>query len=239
MNCFQPIRLEDSFSKLNITENISNYNPTITDHTDVEKMSPIRGLNYVAPFYSGFLGIAPISEIKLSSERLTELTKIFGKEVEFINKNHSINTVATAITSVTAIFNSNNILDQILNKEFEQNEIFINSTTKWNFIPEHDWYTNYDDIHYYISNQEQRYVLPNLISRKYISIENRYKRIKIDKFQKGRNITVEDILFASRGLFLDGSRNSEKFNVVEKTSNILELELHLDNETINRDILRL
>ena len=46
----------------------------------------------------------------------------------------------------------------------------------------------------------------NINSRPYIQINNKYEKITISRKEKGSPITIEDVLFATRGMCLDGSR---------------------------------
>ena len=58
----------------------------------------------------------------------------------------------------------------------------------------YEWYNNY------------HYQNDNLSSRKYIHVDIMYEKITISSTDKGSPLCIEDILFATKGLCLDGHR---------------------------------
>lgn len=79
--------------------------------------------------------------------------------------------------------------------------------------------------------------LDNLSSRPYITVDKHAVRVTISANKKGSPITIEDVLFATRALALDGFRSYDYFEKIKshfvctssKKIRTLYLEPHMDN----------
>jgi len=95
----------------------------------------------------------------------------------------------------------------------------------WFRMPDEDWYNKHNFNPY---NNGQG--LPTLNTRPYIMVINRYMEVHISKKQKGSPITLDDILFASRGLCMDHSRVIDEYKILsDDNSSTLVLVPTIDN----------
>ena len=132
---------------------------------------------------------------------------IFCKVIRHINK-HGIN------------FNKKS-MDRLMTIKvpFEKVTIMYRTNTWYGKLNE--WYNS--DI-YTVDDK-----LLGLKSRKYIKIIERFMSVEINANVKGAAITLDDILFATRGLMVDGSRTIDSYEIVEIKNNKLILEPEIDN----------
>ena len=78
-------------------------------------------------------------------------------------------------------------------------------------------------------------ILDNINSRPYITINNKYQKITISSREKGSPITIEDVLFATRGVCLDQYRvvadmDQDGYKLKERMGNsLLVLEPGIEN----------
>jgi hypothetical protein len=95
----------------------------------------------------------------------------------------------------------------------------------WFRMPDEDWYNKHNFNPY---NHGQG--LPTLNTKPYIMVINRYMEVHISKKQKGSPITLDDILFASRGLCMDHSRVIDEYKILsDNNSSTLVLVPTIDN----------
>jgi hypothetical protein len=102
-----------------------------------------------------------------------------------------------------------------------------------------EWYNNTDEENKKMENGRysdeykehyKTYKLLNAInSKNYISIIEPFMEIHIDAKIKGSKITIDDVLFATRGLCIDHQRNINSFTEIKKTKKMLILEPDIDN----------
>jgi hypothetical protein len=89
--------------------------------------------------------------------------------------------------------------------------------------------TFWSGMRYDITDKCPKNALPKLSSRKYITIVDFLMKIKIQKSKKKSSITIDDILFATRGLMLDSTRSIFRYKVLNVTDKTLVLEPEIDN----------
>jgi hypothetical protein len=94
----------------------------------------------------------------------------------------------------------------------------------WFRMPDEDWYNKHNFNPY---NNGQG--LPTLDTRPYIRVINLYMEVHILKKQKGSPITLDDILFASRGLCMDHSRVIDEYKILSDNNSTLVLVPTIDN----------
>ena len=94
----------------------------------------------------------------------------------------------------------------------------------WFRMPDEDWYNKHNFNPY---NHWQG--LLTLDTRPYISVINRYMEVHISKQKKGSPITLDDILFASRGLCMDHSRVIDEYKILSDNNSTLVLVPTIDN----------
>ena len=68
-----------------------------------------------------------------------------------------------------------------------------------------------------------------LSERPYIRVTNLYEQIELMSDIKGAPISIDDILFANRGLFCGPDRSIDGFTVLEDNGSTLTLLLEVDN----------
>lgn len=68
-----------------------------------------------------------------------------------------------------------------------------------------------------------------LSSRKYIHIIDTFEEIELRSDEKGSQLTIDDVLFACRGLCADDTRSVESFNVLSDNGSTLLLKANIDN----------
>jgi hypothetical protein len=93
-----------------------------------------------------------------------------------------------------------------------------------------DWYNRpsywWRDVNKYF----HPYILPYLNTRRYIYVEDPFMRVLVSKEDKGSRITLDDILFATRGLMADDTRIVDGgYIILEETERTLVLEPKIDN----------
>jgi hypothetical protein len=71
--------------------------------------------------------------------------------------------------------------------------------------------------------------LPFLNTRKYIKIIDPFMKVEISSKKKGAPITIEDVLFASRALAMNGWRTIGTFKILKNDGVNLVLEPQTDN----------
>ena len=103
---------------------------------------------------------------------------------------------------------------------FPHRKITIISSSQWLNTPD-EWYEK---------TAGETHALPPISSRPYIHIENKFKRVSLDSFEKRSRLTVEDVLFACRALCKDGTRDYDGgFDVINDQNGHLELQVDIDN----------
>jgi hypothetical protein len=102
---------------------------------------------------------------------------------------------------------------------------------KWYNIPSTDWYNN--PSKWFTGDKFKKSLLPYLSSRKYIEVVDRFIEIHINSDIKENLITLDDIMFATRGLALDDTRSvcnyDNKYKILSSDKNILVLAVGIDN----------
>lgn len=118
------------------------------------------------------------------------------------------------------------------NKVVQYKKIILKfeSDYEWYKMP-NDWYNN--PSKWWKDDRFQNDLLPYLNSREYIRVVDRFIEIEINSEKKGSPITLDDILFATRGLALDDTRTvcnfDDKYKIVSSNCDTLVLEVGLDN----------
>lgn len=72
-------------------------------------------------------------------------------------------------------------------------------------------------------------VLEKINSKKYIIIVKPFMEIHLYRKIKGDDLTIEDILFATRGLCVDHTRHIDSFDILKISENLMVLEPNIDN----------
>lgn len=105
------------------------------------------------------------------------------------------------------------------------------SDYEWYNIPSTDWYNN--PSKWWKGSKCKKSLLPYLSSRKYIEVVDRFTEIQINSDIKENSITLDDIMFATRGLALDDTRTvcnfDDKYTILSSDENILVLAVGIDN----------
>jgi len=106
--------------------------------------------------------------------------------------------------------------------------IIKNGNTIWNTKPNHwynkktTWFTNYEG--------ELR-SLPYLNTLNYITIDDPFEQVIVQSKLKGTMLTINDILFATRGLMADETRTVESYKIVSVSEDkkTLIVKANIDN----------
>lgn len=101
----------------------------------------------------------------------------------------------------------------------------------WYRYPARDWYN--EKSSWWKNAKFQNRLLPFMSTRNYIKIVEKFMNVEIDSRIKGSPITLEDILFASRGLAMDDTRTvcncDGKYKIISSDNDVLVLEPFIDN----------
>ena len=111
-------------------------------------------------------------------------------------------------------------LDQLMRIKVPFEKIIIKYTTNGWYGILNEWYNKTHSI---------RITIPKLKTRKYIKIIEKFMKIEIDACLKDSPITLDDILFATRGLMVDGTRTIDNYKILKITKKTLYLEPEIDN----------
>lgn len=72
-------------------------------------------------------------------------------------------------------------------------------------------------------------LIGSLSSRKYIHVIDNFEEIELRSEEKESQLTIDDILFACRGLCADDTRSIQSFNVLSDNGSVLKLKVNIDN----------
>lgn len=101
----------------------------------------------------------------------------------------------------------------------------------WRVKNEREWY-NTKSTWWHEDKFKDR-LLPFLNTRPYIIVDDPYQQITISAEKKGRQLTIDDVLFATRALACDDTRrvvgDRGGYKIISVTNNILILEPCMDN----------
>lgn len=67
--------------------------------------------------------------------------------------------------------------------------------------------------------------------RKYIHVIDTFEEIELRSDEKGSQLTIDDVLFACRGLCSDDTRSVDSFNVLSDNGSTLILKVNIDNSS--------
>lgn len=67
-----------------------------------------------------------------------------------------------------------------------------------------------------------------LSARSYIHVIDEFEEIKLRSEEKGSQLTIDDILFACRGLCADDTRSIASFNVISDNGSVLKLKVNVN-----------
>jgi hypothetical protein len=88
---------------------------------------------------------------------------------------------------------------------------------------------NYDYALAYKKLYEKYKILDKINSKKYIEIIKPFMEIHLHSDIKKEKLTLDDILFATRGLCVDETRTINTYKILKQTEDILILEPEIDN----------
>lgn len=164
----------------------------------------VKALNKLGPLYSAHWGF---------SNSYDENTKTFIKEIYSDDLNDFIE-VSYQYSEIIELSNTDIQYSKIIVK-FENPE--------WKYGKPEKWYNKPIDR----SGNDD--VLECLNTRSYINVINPFSEIEISSLTKGSAITIDDVLFACRGLCLDGYRCYDSFKILHANQDLLVLEPEIDN----------
>ena len=115
-----------------------------------------------------------------------------------------------------------NIEDSQIEVEYNIVKIMFQGESRdyWYRMPYEDWYN---------IKKYNRGGVPNLDTRPYIDVIDRYMKVHVSKEKKGSPITLNDILFASRALCADGTRVIDRYKILSDNNSTLILVPTIDN----------
>jgi hypothetical protein len=170
-----------------------------------------RDLNLLGKFYSSGRGFVP--EI----EKINNIMVIYDyNDDEYYNYNQCIKRATKTID-----------IEKIIIK-FSKND-WYGDLVEWYNDNEKQKIENERYSDEYKEHYKTYKLLDTINSRNYINIIKPFMEIHIDAKIKGSKITIEDVLFASRGLCIDHQRNINSFTEIKKTKKMLILEPDIDN----------
>lgn len=102
--------------------------------------------------------------------------------------------------------------------KYKEDDWFGDRKQWWNYPS--TWFT---------SDKNKSKALPYLNTKNYITVKEPFMCVKISAKKKGSQITLDDILFATRALALDDTRTYDSFSVISSTKTTLTLEPEMDN----------
>lgn len=202
----------------------------------------LKILNKLGPLYHSYFGLHPEEKsneiehfINIKNKHDKEILKEYNSDnkIKIISEKTNEEIGLTDIrvnNSYLIIFDYEELKPELLNSVPYDEIILKYSDDYWTRVPREwynepsKWWTNYIP---YLKD----YVLPFLESRDYIIVEKPFYKIKISKEKKGSALTIDDILFATRGLMADDTRTvNNGYKIIEEIPNkILKLEPMLDN----------
>jgi len=78
-------------------------------------------------------------------------------------------------------------------------------------------------------DNKTRKLIGPLSGRSYIKVIDLFEEVELRSEEKGDPITIDDVLFACRGICADDTRSVEKFSVLSDDGSKLVLMAHIDN----------
>ena len=146
---------------------------------------------------------------------------------------------------------NNKIICSLEDDEYDYDECIEKSKKTVNFseiiikFSKDNWYNKpikwYDDDDYikkvesynyckkYIHLYKKYKVLDKINSKNYIKVVEPFMEIHLDKNLKQQDLTLEDILFATRSLCVDNTRRIDQYKILKQTDDMLILEPDIDN----------
>ena len=101
-------------------------------------------------------------------------------------------------------------------------DTWIEKPDNW-FNKPSKWWIDYN-------NHLKPYALPYLNTRKYIKIDKPFMQITVSEEKKGSKLTIDDVLFATRGLMADDTRIVDGgYKILKVTKDTLTIEPKIDN----------
>lgn len=88
------------------------------------------------------------------------------------------------------------------------------------------WYEFPEDV---FTGKYTKMLLGPLSDRKYIHVIDLFEEIELRSVEKKKPITIDDVLFACRGLCCDDTRSIDRFSVLSDDGETLTLMAHIDN----------
>lgn len=172
----------------------------------------INELNFLGKLYISGRGFVPKVD---SNEKLIydpcdedETTYDYCECVEKSKKTVDYKTIIVKYTDNTWYGNP---------KEWYNDDDFINKIE------------NYDYLSSYKKLYKKYKILDKISSKNYIQIIEPFMEIKLNSDIKKEKLTLDDILFATRGLCVDHTRRIDSYKILKKTKNVLILEPDIDN----------
>lgn len=193
------------------------------------------GFHNLHPEYTdGFIDEDYIEEILFSNKyNIDILNNFHKKEIEIVDiekqKHLKISDKIKLNQDYSVLHDYNEII-----KESETilpyKKIIIKFTDKNYWIKKpNEWY-NEPSKWWKNCTKFKKYALPYLCSRNYINVKIPFMKVEVSSEEKGCSLTINDILFATRGLMCDDTRTiDEGYVILKESEDILKLEPKIDN----------
>ncbi len=191
----------------------------------------IKKINTIVHLYQGKNGISYFT--LNDNDNIDKIKKLLLKNNAFImmqSENFRKTTNEINIMTEDEIFDiieQNGIyyhkkyVDNIMKIKIPFNKVIVKYTSNTWYGKLKEWYN--------VKNKDYTYILPRLNTRKYIKIIEKFMIIDIEALCKNAPITVDDIMFATRGLMVDDSRFIDNFKILKIKKDTLTLEPEIDN----------
>lgn len=167
----------------------------------------IDTLNAIGPLYHSTLGIYPkhvdtdnkngTCELVTNDDHIVDWYQMYCDSVEDYDEECGESTLSIAFFSVY------NHLHHVV--PYKSIIIKYQSSEQWKTLPEF-WYNRTSEWWAKAPVDVQKYILPFLNSRSYITVFQSFMEVHLSAEQKGSMLTIDDILFATRALLIDDCR---------------------------------
>lgn len=166
----------------------------------------IDTLNAIGPLYHSSLGIYPrhvdsdgsngTCELVTSDDHIVDWYQMYCDSIEDYDEKCAEFTLNISFNSV-----SNHLRHVVPYKSI----IIKYQSEQWKNLPDF-WYNRKSEWWVKAPVDVQKYILPYLNTRSYITVFQSFIEVHLSAEQKGSMLTIDDILFATRALLIDDCR---------------------------------
>lgn len=181
---------------------------------------PLRHLNRLAPCYHSGLGF------KKDADQPDQTVCVFGQDSI---KNWWLKNGGTDPEDDDEIHIPVTKLIDMSKQEIGQTTVVIKFSTNWDKLPPTQWYNLPPTAYMKMSPEYESQRLPFLNTRSYVTVDDPFMQVTVSAKQKGKKITFDDILFATRALAMDDTRTVDYYKSLAKTKAKWVLEPEMDN----------